>query len=99
MKPGFHAHRRVDSIVRERWKESLWKLVVVVAVVVVVVVVVVVGGGEGGRAVLVLYVYDCLFAGAREKENKPGVCSTRWREREREREVNARFECFVSCEF
>ncbi len=70
----------------------MWKPVVVVALVVVV------GGGEGGRAVLVLCVYDCLFAGAREKENKPGVCSPAG-ERERERELNARFECFVSCEF
>jgi hypothetical protein len=52
----------------------LWKPVVVVAAAAAAAAVVV-GGGEGGRAVLVLYVYDCLFAGAREKENKPGVCS------------------------
>ncbi len=72
----------------------MWKPVVVVALVVVVVVVVV-GGGEGGRAVLVLYVYDCLFAGAWEKENKPGVCSPAG-ERERERgECAFRLLCFM----
>ncbi len=68
---------------------------VVAVVAVVVVVVVVVGGGGGGRAVVVLYVYDCLFAGAREKENKPGVCSTRWRERVREGECAFRVLCVM----